>query len=139
MSPINITAVLVAALATFVVGFLLHGPIAGKLWMKLSNIHPTGKEKLSDMYGQMFWNYVANIVCAIVMSGVFWLVFSSPIMGEMNAYRGAIVAFWLGLGFVVTAASMETIWMGRSVKLWLFEAVASILGLMAMGAVLGGW
>ena len=139
MSPINITEVLVAALATFIIGFLIHGPVAGKLWMKLANVHPTGKEKFSDMWGQMFWNYVANVLTAFVIAGIFWIAFSSPVMGEMNAFRGAVVAFWLWLGFLVTSSAIEVIWMGRSMKLWLFEAFSSLLGMLAMGAIIGGW
>ncbi len=139
MSPINITAVLVAALACFIIGFLMHGPLFGKLWMRLADVHPTGKEKFSDMYGQMFWNYVANVVTAFVMAGIFWLVFSSPYMGEMSAYRGAICGFWLWLGFIVTSTSMEVIWMKRSFKYWLFEVVSSLLGMLAMGAIIAGW
>jgi hypothetical protein len=49
-------AVLAAAFACFVIDFLMRGPIAGKLWMKLANIHPTGKEKLSDMY-PLIWKF----------------------------------------------------------------------------------
>ena len=33
--PINLAAVLAAALAAFVLGFLWHGPLFGKLWMRL--------------------------------------------------------------------------------------------------------
>ena len=51
----------------FIIGFLFHGPLFGKLWMKLANIHPTGNEKLSDMIPQMVKNFLANIVCAYVI------------------------------------------------------------------------
>lgn len=54
MISINFVSVFIAAIVAFILGFLFHGPISGKLWMKLANIHPTGNEKMSDMYGKMF-------------------------------------------------------------------------------------
>ena len=36
MTSINLIAVSIAAVAAFVLGFLFHGPVAGKLWMKLA-------------------------------------------------------------------------------------------------------
>ena len=139
MFPINLISVFVAAIVAFVIGFLLHGPVSGKLWMKLANIHPTGNEKLSDMIPQMLWNLLVNFVTAFVMAGIFWLVFSSPVMGSETWFRGAILAVWLWLGFLVTSSSINVIWMGQSFKLWLFEAVCSLIVTASMGAILAAW
>ena len=132
-----ITPILIAAFAAFVVGFLIHGPLFGKLWMRLAHIHPTGKEKFKDMLPQMAWNLLSNIVMASVLCGVFILIFSSRLMGEPTAFRGALCAAWLWLGFIVTSSSMDVIWLGRSKKYWLFESLTSLAMLMTMGAVLG--
>lgn len=139
MLPINLVAVLVAGVVVFIIGFLLHGPISGKLWMKLANITPTGNEKFSDMYGQMLWNLVANFVTAFVMAMIFALVFTSPLMGPVTWCRGAITGALIGIGFIMTGSSMEVIWMGRSWKLWLFEVVSSLIMLASMGAILASW
>lgn len=136
MLPINLVSVFLAAAAAFVIGFLFHGPVSGKLWMKLANIHPTGKEKLSDMIPMMVWNFIVNLVTAFVMAGTFWLIFSSPLMGEATWYRGAILGVWFWLGFLVTSTSIDVIWMGKSFKLWLFEAGCSLVMMVAMGAIL---
>lgn len=139
MLPINYVAVLVAALANFVIGFLFHGPVLGKTWMKLANVTPTGKEKFSDMYGQMFLNYVSNVVFAYVLAVVYLFASSSPFMGGSGAWNGMVCAFWVWLGFVVTSSSMEVIWMKRSVKLWLFELFSSLVSILAMGAIIAAW
>ena len=135
----NFIAIIVAAVAAFIIGFLWHGPLFGKLWMQLANIHPTGKEKLVDMWKQMVSNMVSNLVIAFVLSGTFMLVFTSTYMGEASVFRGAICAAWLWFGFVVTATSMDVIWMGKSWKLWLFEIACSFVSLVAMGAIIGAW
>jgi hypothetical protein len=139
MFEIHLFAVLVAAVVAFILGFLFHGPILGKLWMKLANIHPTGNEKFADMVPQMIWNLVVNLVTAFVMAGTFWLVFSSPMMGAATWYRGAILGAWLWLGFLVTSTSIDVIWMGKSFKLWLFEAVCSLITMACVGAILAAW
>ena len=139
MLSINFLAVIVAALTAFILGFLFHGPITGKLWMKLANIHPTGNEKLSDMIPQMAWNLLVNLVTAFVMAMIFSLVFSSSLMGPETWFRGVVMGFWLWLGFLATSSSIEVIWMGRTFKLWLFEAVCSLIVTGVMGAILAGW
>lgn len=132
----NIVAILVAAAAAFIIGFLFHGPLFGKTWMRLANITPTGNEKLADMWGQMLANYAANAVMAAVMSGAFILIFNSSLMGAATWWRGAILGAWFWLGFVATTSSVEVIWMGRSKKLWLFDSASILVCMMAMGAIL---
>ncbi len=130
---VNFVAILVAALANFVIGFMFHGPLFGKQWMKLANVTPTGNEKFSDMYGQMFMNFVANFVFAYVLAQI--MIYS----GVMGATKGMIFAFWVWLGFVVTSSSMNVIWMKASKKLWMFENVSSLVSILAMGAILAAW
>ncbi|MES2314742.1 MAG: DUF1761 domain-containing protein [Patescibacteria group bacterium] len=139
MLPINVLAVLVAAVVAFVLGFLFHGPISGKLWMKLANIHPTGNEKFSDMVPQMLWNLLSNFVTAYVLAVIYLFASSSPFINTTGASAGIIVALWVWLGFLVTSSSIEVIWMGRSAKLWLFEVVCSLIVMAAMGAIIGAW
>ncbi|MCX6714761.1 MAG: DUF1761 domain-containing protein [Candidatus Uhrbacteria bacterium] len=135
----NLYAIFVAAATMFVIGFLMHGPLFGKTWMKLANVHPTGKEKLSDMIPQMTWNFIANLVAAFVLAGVLWMAFSSQAMGEIAWYKGLIVAAWMWIGFIVTSSSNEVIWMKRNIKLWLFECGSTLLQLGAMGIILSIW
>ncbi|HTK33397.1 MAG TPA: DUF1761 domain-containing protein [Candidatus Paceibacterota bacterium] len=139
MLPINLFAVIVAAVVAFVLGFLFHGPISGKLWMKLANIHPTGNEKFADMVPQMLWNLLSNLVTAYVLAIVYLFASTSPFMGVTGAWGGIITGLWVWLGFLVTSSSIEVIWMGRTVKLWLFETVCSLIVMIAMGAIIGAW
>ncbi len=138
MLSINLVSVLVAAIASFIIGFMFHGPLFGKLWMKLANIHPTGNEKFSDMIPQMLKNLLANIVCAYVLA-MFIFVTESYYNNIGNIVGGMGIAFWAWLGFLVTSSSMDVIWMGKSNKLWLFEIVSSLVSFVAMGAILAIW
>ncbi len=138
MLPINFIAVLVAAIANFIIGFLFHGPVLGKTWMRLANIHPTGNEKFSDMVPQMVKNFLMNIVCAYVLSLLYVFASTSSIMSN-GVFTGMVVAFLVWIGFIVTGSSMDVIWMGKSYKLWLFELFASLVSFLAMGAIIAVW
>jgi len=137
MLPINLIAVVGAALAAFILGFLFHGPVIGKLWMKLANVHPTGNEKFIDMVPKMLWNLLANLVTAYGLAVIYLFASSSPYLGGPGTWTAVICALWLWLGFLVTSTSMEVIWMGRSAKLWLFECACSLVVMVAMGAIIG--
>ncbi len=139
MLPISLVGVSVAAVVSFIIGFLLHGPISGKLWMKLANIHPTGKEKLSDMVPQMIWNLVSNFVTAYVLAVIYLFASSSPFLGGAGTHTGIVVALWVWLGFLVTSSSIEVVWMGRTAKLWLFECACSLLVMIVMGAIIANF
>lgn len=138
MLSINLVSVLIAAVASFIIGFMFHGPLFGKLWMKLANIHPTGNEKFSDMIPQMLKNLLANIVCAYVLA-MFIFVTESYYNNTGNIVGGMGIAFWAWLGFIVTSSSMDVIWMGKEKKLWLFEIVTSFVSFIAMGAIIAVW
>jgi hypothetical protein len=139
MLSINMSAVLVAGVANFIIGFLFHGPLFGKLWMRLANVHPTGNEKFKDMIPQMLKNLLVNIVFAYVLSVVYLFASTSTVLGTTGAATGMMVAFLVWIGFLVTSSSIEVIWMGRSYKLWLFEVASSLVCCLAMGAIIGVW
>jgi len=139
MLPINLVAVLVAAVAAFIMGFLMHGPVFGKLWMKLADIHPTGNEKFSDMIPQMAWNLLSNIVTAYVLAVIYLFASSSPYLGVSGTWSGLVIAFWVWIGFLVTSSSIEVIWMKRKVALWLFECVCSLIVISVMGVIIASW
>lgn len=140
MYDVNLLAVLVAAVVAFVIGFLFHGPVFGKLWMKLAKITPTGNEKFSDMYGQMFMNLVANLITAYVIAVLVNLANGSTYLIDKSlACVGMTVATLGWMGFTIIATSMDPIWMKTSWKLWAFEAISSLACVLAMGAIVGSW
>ena len=107
--------------------------------MKLADIHPTGNEKLADMIPQMLWNLLSNFVTAYVLAVIYLFASSSPYLGASGIQGGIVCGLWVWIGFLVTSSSIEVIWMGRNVKLWLFESACSFVVMAAMGAIIAGW
>ncbi len=136
MLPINFVAVTVAAVTAFILGFLFHSPPLGSLWMKLANIHPTGNEKFSDMVPKMIKNLLVNFVTASALAVIYLFASTSTYLGGNGIWRGVICALWIWLGFIVTGSSIEVIWMGKKVGVWLYECVCSLVVMSAMGAII---
>ena len=134
----SLIAVLVAAAANFIIGFMFHGPLFGKLWMRLANIVPTGNEKFSQMIPQMVKNFLMNVVASYGLA-VFINVIAGFSNDFGNPFIGMKVAFVVWLGFIVTSSSMDVIWMGKSKKLWMFECFSSLLVMASMGIVIAVW
>lgn len=138
MLPIDSLTVVLAALASFILGFLFHGPISGKLWMRLANIVPTGNEKFKDMIPQMVWNFIVNLFTSYALVVVYVFAASSSLSSGPGILTGIFCGALVWAGFIATSTSIPVIWMKQSFKLWLFEAVCSLIVLIAMGAIVGG-
>jgi hypothetical protein len=138
MLSINLVAVLLAAVVSFILGFLFHGPLLGGLWMKLADIHPTGNEKLSDMVPQMLYNVISNFFTALGLSVFYALASASPLLEGMGIMGGVVCGLIVWAGFLVTSSSIEVIWMGRKSSLWLFECGCSFVTMSVMGAIIAG-
>lgn len=139
MFPVNLLAVLVAAVANFIIGFLCHGPVLGKVWMRLADIHPTGNEKFADMIPELVKNFIVDFVFAYGLAVVYLFASTSPLLAGPGVATGLVVAFIVWICFIVTSSSIGVIWMKQSSKLWLFEAFCSLLSLLAMGAIIAVW
>jgi hypothetical protein len=138
MFYLNIEGVVIAAVVAFILGFLFHGPVSGKLWMRLADIHPTGNEKFKDMVPQMLWNLLANLFTAYGLSVVYVFATSSPyVMPGIRGGMGCGLLVWLT--FLVTSSSIEVIWMKRKTSLWIFESVCSLIVMLAMGAIIANF
>lgn len=117
MTTIHLSKVSIAAIAAFIIGFLIHGPVAGKLYMAIADVPPTGNEKFEDMVPKILWNLIVQFVTAFVLSVIYLFASSSSYIGKRGIWGGVILAIWLWLGFLVTSSSIGVIWMGQDYKL----------------------
>ncbi len=133
--PLNYLAIFIAALTAFILGFLFHGPILGKLWMKLADIHPTGNEKFSDMIPKLIWNFITNLGTATGLAIIALLTSGSTYLSLSATTRGAELGALAWAGFLLTSSAIEVIWMGRKPSLWIFEASISLIVMICMGMI----
>jgi hypothetical protein len=129
---VNYLAVLVAAIVSFVVGFLWYSPaLFGKVWMKLMGIK---KEPSKEGMGKsMAIGFVGTLVTAYV------LAYLSGMLGYVTAGSGAMLGFLAWLGFVGTTTLGGVLWENKPWGLWLLNNGHSLVGLLIMGGILGAW
>lgn len=126
---INYLAVLVAAIASMVLGAIWYSPsVLGKIWMKLSGVkHPKHA-------GQ---SYFIAFISSIVMSYV--LAHFVDYAGASTVSGGMLAGFWAWLGFIATVTLGPVIWEGKPVQLYVLNNAYNLLSLMVMGVILAVW
>jgi hypothetical protein len=135
---VNLLPVLVAAIATMVVGFLWYSPLLfAKPWMVLMGYDPNDKtalEKMQKSAGKSYGiSFLASLVSAFVLAKII-LVFTVN-----SALYGMKVGFAVWLGFVATVQLTDVLFARRPAKLYLINTGYQMICYLAMGAILAVW
>ena len=132
---INYLAVLAAAVASIVLGFLWYGPLFGKQWIKLMNFD---KKKMSEMKNKgMGKTYVIMVVGTLVTSYV--LAHFVDYLDATNVAGALTAAFWIWLGFIATVMLGSVLWEGKPWKLYFLNVAYYLINLAVMAVVLALW
>lgn len=136
LAGVNWLAVLVAAVATFMLGGLWYTALFGKKWQKL---HGYSDEKVKAMQKarppQVFFGVM--IASYLVLSAVLGVLFRS--FGVPSAVAGAEVGALIWLG--PAAAIGLTAWIASDKKfgIYVIDLAYQLVFLVMTGAILGGW
>lgn len=134
METIHYLPVLAAAIAAFVLGALWHGPLFGKVWMRLSNIPESEmKNPPKGIWKLMVAAFVQQVVTAWVFAYFASELKITDLMGALE------IAFFAWLGFIVTTLLNGVLWEKRSVNLYLFNIAYHLAALVVMALVIGMW
>ena len=132
---VNYLAVLSAAIASMVVGFLWYGPLFGKLWVKMMSFD---KKKMDEAKKKrMGKTYVLAFLTSLIMSYV--LAHFVDYVEAMTIADGAVLGFWLWIGFFATTQIGSVLWEGKPVKLYLINTLHYLVALVVMAAILAVW
>lgn len=139
--PINYLAVLAAAVANMVLGFLWYGPLFGKKWSELMGWGIMTPEKMAEMQKKARPAYAATFVTALLMAYVLAhaVIFGSTYTQTFGVLGGMTASFWYWLGIVVPVTIGTVFWDGKPWKLWFINAGYYLVAMLIMGAILGGW
>lgn len=139
MIPVNYLAVLVAAIASIVLGFLWYGPLFGKQWTQLMGFTP---EKMEAAKAKgMTTPYILMTIGSLAMSYVLAhaVIFASAYLGAAGVSAGLTAGFWNWLGFVAPVTLGSVIWEGKPWKLWILNNSYYLVSLAFMGVILSVW
>ena len=128
---LNIYAVLVATVASVVLGALWYSPILfGKEWVAaLGKTEDELGSGTPAMIGSVFASVVSAVALAVVI-GAF---------GATTLAAGASVGALCGFGLVATAILSDALFSGWSWTRYFIQAGYRVVYLIAMGAIIGGW
>lgn len=93
---VNLTAVVVATLAMFVVGGVWYGVVFGKLWGKIHGFDKLSKKKQKEMQSQMTLPYVGQLLVTFATAYVL-----AHFMNELSEVAIWQLAFWIWAGFMM--------------------------------------
>jgi hypothetical protein len=136
MVEVNYVAVLLAALATMLVGSVWYTPaVFGKIWMKLAKVKPDQKMTTMQMTKLFGLTFIAALVSAYVLAHVTYL--SNQFFGNTFLQDALSTGFWLWLGFVVARILTHDLFEGRPGKLTLLTAGNEFVTVMVMALIIG--
>src|SRR2546422_2378916 len=133
---INILAVLVAAVLTFVLGAVWYSPILfAKQWMQAQGYTP---EKLEEMKKRgVVRAYAVSVACYFVMAYVLAL------FASYTTATSVVQGLWLGflawLGFTATTGLTGNMFSEKPIAAWVLDAGYQLAHLLLMGALLAAW
>lgn len=136
MDPVNFTAVIVAAIVGFGIGWIWYGPLFGKMWRRLVGLSIEDMKSMKmSVIGASVGGLITSFLIAYVLAhGIF---FGNAVMSTSGIGGALQGSFWYWLGFAVPMTSMGYLWEGKSVKLWILNAGYYFVTFMVMGVIFG--
>jgi hypothetical protein len=135
---VNLLAVLVAAMATMVLGFLWYSPMLfARTWMVAMGYDPDNKAKIEEMRKSAGKSYAISFVASLVSAFVLSKIITALTID--TAIYGMKVGFATWLGFVTTVQLTAKLFGNQSTSLYLINTGYQLICYLAMGAILGVW
>ena len=132
LGGINYLAVLVAALSSFVIGWLWYGPLFGKAWMKLNGF---SKENIQEgslpMPLIMGTNYIATVLAAFALA---------MFLGEESTLHfGIFAGFMIAVFWIGTNRLNDVLYERKPMGLFFINTGYNLVIYIIMGAIIGAW
>ncbi len=132
---VNLVAVLVAAVVSYVIGWIWFSVLFGKAWTRLSGF--TGKKMEAMKKKGMAKSYLLMFVGTLVMSYV--LAQFVDYAGAVTFGDGMTAGFWLWLGFIAPVQLGMVLWGEKPWTLYFIDTFHNLVALLVMGGILAVW
>ena len=126
MNDLSILGVILAALAFFFIGALWYTVLFGKMWRADMGI---GEDEVGSPNPLMF---VGSLLCGVVIAITLGLL-----IDDRGTACGLKIGAGTGFGIGAAVMAQNAIYESRSVRFWAINAAYVVVGLAAMGAILG--
>jgi len=135
MPPVNYAAVIVSALAAFLLGALWYSPVLfARQW---TAVHGYTPEKLEAMKQGMVRTYAISFVCFVVMAWVMAVL--NYRVGVGSAMGGVRLGGLTWLGFVATIGLTANLYSDKPLLAWIIDAGYQLVYMIVMGVIVAVW
>jgi hypothetical protein len=135
---VNLWSVLVAAVATMVLGFLWYSPMLfARPWMVAMGFDPEDKAKTEEMRKGAGKSYAISFAASLVSAFVLGKIIEVTTVS--TALYGMKIGFAVWLAFVTTVQLTAKLFGNQSTKLYLINTGYQLVCYLAMGAILAVW
>ena len=132
---VNLLAVVVAALAAWILGALWYSPLLfAKAWVKA---HALTDEQLEGMKKKAGPAYILSFIGFLVMAFVFSHIVHLTHGGGLH--WGALLGFGLWLGFAAPIGLMNMLYTNKRPATFVIDAGYQLVYLIVMGMILAAW
>jgi len=137
---INMTAVLIAVAANFVLGFIWYTPLFGKAWAKEMGFDTTQKPPSGALIKGMVFMVIGNFLMAYVFAHniAVWnpVTWGQPSSGMSPMSSAGQAAFFTWLGFYLPGELGRVAWEMKSWKLFAINSSYQFLSLLVAAIIL---
>jgi hypothetical protein len=131
---VNYLAVLVAALAYFVLGAIWYiPPVMGNAWQRAGGIEmPEGQGPNPILFvGTLVAYVVAGLATALLAVGT----------GTDTVAEGALLGLIVGVGYAFTAAAVTALYDRKPQPMawWLINGIFNVIGLVVVAIIISVW
>ncbi len=127
----HLFGIVMAIITSIMVGWVWHGLVFGKLWVRLTRLDTISKEEA--MKG-MYPGLAANIVMVFVQAAL--LGRALQILTLRNVGDALIIAVLLWLPFSALVLLNTYVWARRPMLLWVLDALYNLASMLAVASVL---
>ncbi len=132
-ADINYMAVVVGAVISMVLGYVWYSPVLfAKAWTK-----EMGKSEKELKESANATSYLIMFVASLVLAYV--LAHFVDYTNSATTSAGAVTGFWLWLGFMATVGVSQTLFHGKTWKLFCIDYGYHLVEMLIIGAVLAVW
>jgi hypothetical protein len=140
--PINYLAIVAAVAASFVFGFLWHGPLFGKKWASLMGMSMDKKPDMGMMLRPMLLTLFGTLLTSYVLVHTthIWRASTWGAGADSASYvYGFLSGFFTWLGFYVPVFLSTVAWEGRSWGLFLLNVSYHFINLQIIAMIIAYW
>ncbi len=131
---VNYLAILVSALAIFLLGGLWYSVIFKKPWVALMGIP---EEKMKEGSGAMPGLLLMAFLCGLAISYIMAIVINH--FAPFSCIRGAMVGTMMWAGFAAPTSFATAIFSMTKKPLWLINSTYNLVSFVMVGMILSVW